>query len=262
MKDLDTPSMLQVKELIVLSDGIIFDWVDSPNNIVPTMYCESLDDLSTIMLSKCHNILSLVDSSDRDIDEELGGGNTKKQYFSKLEHLFLQSVTKLHVLWKCPDQYMCLNSLLTLDIYLCMKLERLFSVNAARGLVNLKTLTIFKCSNLKEVIWDGDEDVDIDNVEFPRLVKIELRYLKNLKRFYAGKAIISYTSLVKVVIEGCKIMDKWGDNGTYDTPNLKLVNQCYSSNSPPQFVIGRIAVKKYDAQVMQAVGLKKVPILK
>ncbi|GJW17585.1 retrovirus-related pol polyprotein from transposon TNT 1-94 [Tanacetum coccineum] len=69
-----------------------------------------------------------------------------------------------------------------------MGLQRLFSVNAARGLVNLKTLTIFKCSNLKEVIWDGDEDVDIDKVEFPRLVKIELRYLYVLKCFYAGKA--------------------------------------------------------------------------
>ncbi|GJV86348.1 hypothetical protein Tco_1530286 [Tanacetum coccineum] len=57
---LDTPSMLQVKELIKLSDGIIFDSVVNLNNIVPTMYCESLDDLTTIMLSDCHNLLSLV----------------------------------------------------------------------------------------------------------------------------------------------------------------------------------------------------------
>ncbi|GJV86350.1 NB-ARC domains-containing protein [Tanacetum coccineum] len=226
MKDLDTPSMLQVKELIELSDGIIFDSVANQENIVPTMYCESLDDLATIMLSRCDNISSLVEySSDWGVDEELGGENTKKQFFSKLEHLFLFRLDKLHVLWNCPDQYISLKNLVTLDITDCNKLVRLFSVNAAQGLVNLKTLTIQGCRSLKEVIWDEDEGDDIDMVLFPCLVKIELGYLEKLKSFYAGKAIISYPSLVQVEIYGCIIMDKWDNNGTYDTPNLKLVNQ-------------------------------------
>ncbi|GKF28129.1 hypothetical protein Tco_0094471, partial [Tanacetum coccineum] len=172
MKDLDTPSMLQVKELIESSDGIIFQSVDNPNNIVPTMYCESL---GTIMLYRCNNLLSLVDSSD------CGGENTKNQYFSKLEHLFLLGLDMLHVLQH-------------------------------EGLANLQTLTIQECMSLTEVIWDVDGG-DIDMVEFRRLVKIELRNLENLKSFYAGKA--EFPSLEKVEIYRCDIMDKWDNNGTY-----------------------------------------------
>nr|GEV16175.1 NB-ARC domains-containing protein [Tanacetum cinerariifolium] len=217
--------MLQVKELIKLSDGIIFYWAVNLNNIVPTIYCESLDDLTTIMLYQCHSLLSLVDSSDWDAD----GENTKKQFFSKLEHLVLLHLYKLHVLWNCPDQYISLKNLVTLDISYCDKLVRLFSVNAARGLVKLQTLKIQYCSSLREVIWDVDEG-DIDMVVFRCLVNIELYGLEKLKSFYAGKVKISFPSLVKVMILGCNIMDKWGYNGTYDTPNLKLVNQQHSSS--------------------------------
>ncbi|GJV51523.1 NB-ARC domains-containing protein, partial [Tanacetum coccineum] len=206
-QDIDTRSMLQVKELIELSDGIIFDRVVNPNK--PTMYCESWDDLTTILLSTCNNLLSLVDSSD--VDEELGGENTKKQFFSKLEHLFLSDLPMLHVLWKCPDKYISLKNLLTLEIADC-KLVRLFSVKVAQGLVNLQTLKIANCYNLEEVIWDGDEGDDIDRVEFRCLVKIELRNLKNLKSFYAGKVEISYPSLEKAEIDGQKV-DKWENNG-------------------------------------------------
>ncbi|GKE04840.1 NB-ARC domains-containing protein [Tanacetum coccineum] len=268
MKDLDTPSMLQIKELIELSDGIIFDSVENPNNIVPTMYCESLDGLTTIMLSRCHNLLSLVEySRDWDTDVELGGENTKKQFFSKLEHLFLLSLSMLHVLWNCPDQYISLQNLVTLNISDCNKLVRLFSVNVARELVNLQTLTIEECSSLKEVIWDGDEG-DIDMVVFRCLVKIELRYLEELKSFYAGMVILKYPSLVKVEIYGCNIMDKWGYNGTYDTPNLKLVNQSQKEKMAEvdldlirraAFIFQMRAFKYWD-QVKQVVGLKEWPL--
>ncbi|PWA98818.1 NB-ARC domains-containing protein [Artemisia annua] len=217
------------EKLIESSDGIIFDRVLSSNNIMPTMYCESLDDLNTIMISYCYSLSSLVEySSDRDVDEELGGENTKKQFFSKLEHLILLGLDMLHVLWNCPDQYISLMNLVTLHISDCNKLVRLFSVNVARGLVNLQTLSIQRCSSLKEVIWDGDES-NIDMVVFRCLVKIELVGLKTLESFYAGKVTIRCPSLVKVEIIGCIIMDKWGYNGTYDTLDLKLVNQHSSS---------------------------------
>nr|GEY02551.1 hypothetical protein [Tanacetum cinerariifolium] len=148
MKDLDTPSMLEVKELIELSDGIIFDSVVNHENIMPTMRCESLDDLTTIMLCRCYNLSRLVEySSDWDADVEHGGENTKKQFFWKLEHLFLFGLSKLDDLWNCPDQYISLKNLVTLHISYCNKLVRLFSVNAARGLVNLQTLKIEECDN-------------------------------------------------------------------------------------------------------------------
>ncbi|GKF47295.1 NB-ARC domains-containing protein [Tanacetum coccineum] len=130
----------------------------------------------------------------------------------------------LHVLWKCADKYISLKNLVTLEIADCKKLERLFSVNVARGLVNLQTLKIEECDDLKEVIWDVDGGVN-DMVEFRCLVKIKLSYLYKLKSFYAGKVIISFPSLKKVKIYGCDIMDEWNNNGTYDTPNLELVGK-------------------------------------
>ncbi|GKD30761.1 NB-ARC domains-containing protein, partial [Tanacetum coccineum] len=164
-----------------------------------------------------------LNSSDSDDEKMLLVEKIQEQFFSKLEHLFLLDLHMLHVLWNCPDRYISLMNLVTLDICDCDKLVKLFSVNVARGLVNLQTLKIQECSSLEEVIWDRDEG-DIDMVVFRCLVKIDLTYLENSKAS-RGKAIIKCPSLVKVDIVGCDIMDKWGDNGTYDTPNLKLVNQ-------------------------------------
>ncbi|GKB80073.1 ribonuclease H-like domain, reverse transcriptase, RNA-dependent DNA polymerase [Tanacetum coccineum] len=64
-----------------------------------------------------------------------------------------------------------------------LKLKHLFLL----GLSNTRACQFAnfnKCMSLKEVIWD---EADIDKVVFRCLIKIELRNLKNLKSFYAGK---------------------------------------------------------------------------
>ena len=54
----------------------------------------------------------------------------------------------------------------TVHISDCNKLVSLFSVNVARGLVNLHTLSILGCRSLMEVIWDGDDgNIDMEHIE-------------------------------------------------------------------------------------------------
>ncbi|KAM7505212.1 hypothetical protein LguiB_004116 [Lonicera macranthoides] len=68
----------------------------------------------------------------------------------------------------------------------CSKLKSIFSPSIARGLINLETLTVSKCSGIEEIISkeSGDDDQDEKKaVEFLNLKNMYLKRLPNLVSF-------------------------------------------------------------------------------
>ena len=233
----DINSHSHVRKLIEVCNGIFLRSInnlDKLDKIMPMVYCEGFG-LKTINIGECANLLYLVDSLDEmqtsffsSIRNHEG---VKENILSEVEGLVLYDLSSLKVIWNCADKYISLNNLVTLRIYKCPKLEKLFSVGVAQGLRNLKELTIEDCDSLKEVISDGDGETstsEIDpvvppkNIVFHRLAEIRLIGMESLTSFYPGNATIEYPSLVKVEIEGCDKMEKWG-YGTHDTPKLQFV---------------------------------------
>ncbi|PWA95144.1 NB-ARC domains-containing protein [Artemisia annua] len=218
-----------IEELIKVSDCILMHSVSNLNDILPSVYYEASHELKTIALLECCSDSYLVDT--KYWDELFGPGKIQERIFSRLEHLKLSSLKLMSALWKCPDAYISLSKLVTLDIGDSPKLVRLFSVSVAQGLVNLKNLSISKCHCLAEVIWTRDADTgsgEIDmaipdaDIVFPRLTHITFSDLSKLKRFYSGYSSIKYPSLVEVSIVHCPIMEIWG-YGVHDTPKLKFL---------------------------------------
>nr|XP_043636979.1 probable disease resistance protein At4g27220 [Erigeron canadensis] len=235
-----------LKKLIGNRPVTFLNGAENIDNIMPTLYDEGFKKLEHIKLDNCSNVSCLVEEGTKRRDEDEGKKGGK--FFEELKHLELDVLDNLEVLWKCPDEYISLTNLVTLSIYKCNKLKRLFTLSVAQGLVNLKDLYIGDCHGLEEVIWhDGGEEIGRGSEEiveqqqcysssaantdviivFPSLTRITLMYFESLKSFFNSKAgdencgiIIKYPSLVDVEIGWCLSIKIWGP-GIHETPNLK-----------------------------------------
>ncbi|PWA37569.1 NB-ARC domains-containing protein [Artemisia annua] len=218
----------------------------------------SFNELEYIRLYSCYNVSCLVDTTNWDqfhSSKHLGEGKIKDKFFGKLKHLYLEYLFGLELLWKCPDQYISLSNLVTLNIYSCHKLVKVFPVSVAQGLVNLQNLDIRLCSSLEEVIWDGDEETSksetelSENIVFRSLAKINLFVSGRLERFYSGHSTIKYPSLVDVHIYVCPSMKMWGP-GIHETPKLKFV----ASKFPNDDAVRNVQLDGPDATINDAVN--------
>ncbi|PWA75051.1 NB-ARC domains-containing protein [Artemisia annua] len=215
-----------LKQLTESSHCAELNSIKNLNNILPQLYHEGFNELEHMELHDCPNVSCLVDTANWDqfqSSKHLGEGRIKDKFFGKLKHLSLEGLDSLEALWKCPDQYISLSNLVTLQIIGC-----------PQGLVNLQEFRIEKCNSLKEVIWDGDEETSNSETEhseyivFPSLAKIKLHDLPRLEMFYSGHCTIKYPSLVNVRIFECEIMKMWGP-GIHETPKLKFVVSEFSN---------------------------------
>ena len=159
----------------------------------------------------------------------------------------------MEVLWNCPDEYISFHSLQHFEVDEGA-LRRLFPVSVAKGLVNLQSLKLSDCGDLKALISiRGDENdsdaetsdeqrseeeecnteikMDAHDVDFvfPRLTTIELDNLGGLKCFYNGASTIKYPSLKRISIRNCPNMKTWG-YGVQDMPKMNFRHQGTSYN--------------------------------
>lgn len=248
----EIPFLEWLKQLTEASHSTHLQLIKSLKNILPQLYHEGFNELEDITLSRCPNVSYLVDTANWDqfhSSKHLGEGKIKDKFFGKLKHLSLDKLVRLEVLWNCPDEYISLSNLVTLEISSCNKLVKVFPVSVAQGLVNLQNLEIELCDSLEEVIWDGDEETSKSEIEhseyivFRSLAKIELSSLSRLERFNSGHSTIKYPSLVEVKIVDCKNMKMWGP-GIHETPKLKFVNKVKLDG--PDATINDAVIKIYE----------------
>ncbi|GMP86363.1 hypothetical protein CsSME_00039161 [Camellia sinensis var. sinensis] len=104
--------------------------------------------------------------------------------FSALKVLTLYWLSELTNLWKGPTQLVWLGNLTTVDVISCDKLESMFSLSIARGLVQLQDLLIRTCHVMEEIVSSegGEHEIEAiatDKIEFPKLKKLCLGTLPN-----------------------------------------------------------------------------------
>ncbi|GJS55921.1 NB-ARC domains-containing protein [Tanacetum coccineum] len=175
------------------------------NSVIPKLYYGSSNEFRSILLSECNDVTCLVDK------RIPGGKDMKDMFLSELEHLDLSQLNRLNVIWKCQDKYISFGSLTTLNIDNCPKLQKLFPVRVAKGLVNLERLSIKYCV-FKSVIVDESETEQA--FELGHLAEISLYSLPHFESFSSENFNIKYPALVKVSISSCSRMSVWG-NGVH-----------------------------------------------
>ncbi|KAF5930703.1 hypothetical protein HYC85_031576 [Camellia sinensis] len=140
-----------------------------------------------------------------------------------------------------------------------IRLRNIFSVTIAKGLVQLKQLSIRRCAMVEAVVEDakGEETVlSIDKIVFPHLYEIHLEKLDSLTCFFTGCYAVEFPLLEELLIYDCPKMETFG-HGVQMTPNLQKVYGEYDDeriwmgdlNATVQHIFNRKNVKtKYEVQ--------------
>lgn len=223
----DLPQSIPLKKLIEASDYIYLKSIEKVTNILPDLHFKGFYEIKCVELIHCENVSCLVSSDSAEMrtlfsSNDLGGLITTEKLCSKMESLFLRDMSRLEVLWNCPDQYISFCKLETIFLSLCPKLARLFPVSVAQGLVNLKSIALSCCDCLEAVIWAQDEETSNSaDIDFSKLPTIYLDRLPKLKSFYSGNSTIKYPCLRMITVSECSNLKTWG-SGVHDIPKINF----------------------------------------
>ncbi|KAA3473087.1 disease resistance protein isoform X3 [Gossypium australe] len=123
---------------------------------------------------------------------------------SCLESLDLHSLMNLESICEAQLKAESFGRLRFLEVSECKMLKNLFSFSIAKRLRQLEEIEVSHCNNLKEfIIVEKEEEIgENDNLEFPQLRSLSLRYLPTFNgAWYSQKTIQSVTWLFgKMVI--------------------------------------------------------------
>ncbi|XP_073305930.1 probable disease resistance protein At4g27220 isoform X2 [Primulina huaijiensis] len=124
--------------------------------------------------------------------------------FRTLESLVVERLPKLEYLWKSTNQNVSLVNLKSIYIFFCPNLRYLFSMATARSLVQLQSLEILSCDTIEQLLWNEMEsNTEASIIEFPKLKRLKLFDLPNLLSFTQGVEIIKFPQLIELEIEYC-----------------------------------------------------------
>uniref|UniRef100_A0A2N9G0N4 Disease resistance protein At4g27190-like leucine-rich repeats domain-containing protein n=1 Tax=Fagus sylvatica TaxID=28930 RepID=A0A2N9G0N4_FAGSY len=95
-----------------------------------------------------------------------------------------------------------------IDIYQCSKLKKPLSPGLLLHLHNLEEIDVACCEQLEEIIEEEEEEkeeegMDTTKITLPRLKRLWLRHLPELKSVCSSSKVISCDSLKKILIYRC-----------------------------------------------------------
>ncbi|KAL0337871.1 UNVERIFIED_CONTAM: Disease resistance protein [Sesamum calycinum] len=126
--------------------------------------------------------------------------------FGKLRNLKLLKLPSLVHVFRNPTQSISVSNLRSVHIAHCRKLQSLFSLSTAQGLVQLEELKIENCEIMEEIFSEErpeDGNISCNKIEFAKLNYIELDTLPNLTGF--GKSVrIDFPQLRELCIQSLR----------------------------------------------------------
>ncbi|GMH32065.1 hypothetical protein Nepgr_033909 [Nepenthes gracilis] len=150
--------------------------------------------------------------------------------FPKLFHLEVDSLPEMRSIWMSNDVIIhhIFQNLKSLTVRRCPNLEILCPLSVAAVLRQLDTLIVESNENMKEIIAKeigGRKNNDTKMTILPKLQKIELRSLSNLKCFFDGSIKLVFPSLKSI---NCKDLNEMvafvspGDSGALFNDKVKF----------------------------------------
>lgn len=189
--DTQVISLCNLKEIIV--EGCLI------REVFPLALQQSLNSLEYVRINRCPNL------------EEIFGKNEEKCQDKEV------------VLWKkdCTITTPSLGNLTGISIYSCFKLKYLFTPSIVKSLAQLKSLRVFDCASMQEIIIDMKGE-STEMIVFPSLYEVRLVNLSSLTCFYPGLCTIEFPALEILSLWMCPKMKTFGYGGQV-TPKLNKV---------------------------------------
>ncbi|KAK4253308.1 hypothetical protein QN277_010631 [Acacia crassicarpa] len=156
------------------------------------VYCPAIETFLRKVLAKVSNFI------DKDFSSKSPPfGHGKGRLLPQLEELELSDLPKMR-LWNTEPQIPVFEKLTSLKIIGCGSIEKLFSVSVARHLVDLKSLTVYKCESMLHVLHGrGGRRL----CRFEKLETLVLKHLPRLTCFCENGLALDFPELKMVRVE-------------------------------------------------------------
>ncbi|GLU15757.1 hypothetical protein SLE2022_322250 [Rubroshorea leprosula] len=208
------------------------------------------DNLSNLMISGCENMRSslnkaallekateLTDCDIRDCEDMecvVDLDSSSCLVLDKLEKLFLIKLPKLSALVRvegvATPPYVFSN-LKMLSIWDCSGMRKLLPLELLQAFQNLEVIDVHWCEQMEEIIASSDSDASSDKFTFPKLRRLILGYLPQLKSICSAKGVMVCDSIEEIKIWSCRELKRIPvqlpllDNGQPSTPpHLRKIN--------------------------------------
>ncbi|KAH1149740.1 hypothetical protein GYH30_043991 [Glycine max] len=148
-------------------------------------------------------------------------GFEREPVLQRLELLSLSFCDKLRNL---APRSVSLAYLTNLEVSYCDGLNFLMASSTARSLVQLKSMKVIDCDNVKEIVTiDENKEGRVMEIEFSKLITIELEGLTNLTSFCSYKNCeFKFPSLEMLIVNRCPMMETFTENRT-TAPKLQNI---------------------------------------
>ncbi|KAL2964906.1 hypothetical protein AAZX31_16G029700 [Glycine max] len=148
-------------------------------------------------------------------------GFEREPVLQRLELLSLYDCNKLRNL---APRSVSLAYLTNLKVSYCNGLNFLMASSTARSLVQLKSMKVIYCDNVKEIVTiDENKEGRVMEIEFSKLITIELQGLRNLTSFCSYKNCeFKFPSLEMLIVNRCPMMETLTENRT-TAPKLQNI---------------------------------------
>ncbi|OMO98995.1 Disease resistance protein [Corchorus olitorius] len=168
---------------------------------------QTLQQIKFLKLSELHNL--------RHIWKQ---GSRTNQILPNLETL---EVTNCGALISCGPALASFQSITTLEIQECQRMQNVFTSSTGQALAHLAVMRIRECSVLTEILSvEGEEATG--GIIFRELKCLELDCLWSLTSFCSGNGTFKFPSLEQVIVRQCPRMEIFC-SGAFSTPKLKSV---------------------------------------
>ncbi|KAG2384605.1 uncharacterized protein HKW66_Vig0116960 [Vigna angularis] len=138
----------------------------------------------------------------------------------KLEVLILEECSELNNL---GPPSVSLPHLTYLELNSCSRLRNLMASSTAKSMVQLKTMKVINCREVKEIVSNENEEGKVMKIVFNKLISMELVRLNNLTSFCSHEECeFVFPSLKILIVRECFNMGKFNEKGSI-TPKLKNV---------------------------------------
>ncbi|TYH12669.1 hypothetical protein ES288_A06G085200v1 [Gossypium darwinii] len=221
------------KQLTLKGNGLyVFKELSCNTNLIPDVHSRHLDGLTSLDIYHWWGGECLVDKSQAKMGilqnlKDLRVSYSTPQLLLNLEQLQLKRLPYLRWIVQGPIHCVNLQSLKVLEITHCNKLTSIFSISVVQTLRSLEELKIYDCDKLKSVLMELEIDTEpnklclpnLKTVEivkcpsleyvfplaltqgFPRLQKVQLVKLRNMRGFVAGNNFVQAPALEILIIK-------------------------------------------------------------